>query len=156
MRTNVRAWSYNTTWLLSELLIDVLLALIMSRWPHIVSHEAAENLILDCSFPSLLRSLDASKEELNIKGYGLAETTLEEVFLAVNSKGKSLESLGSMSRDLEQTNLAVTDDDHEPHDTPLLRNALSNGAYTASDPFEGDLRRPTKVLVRSQSSPTAY
>lgn len=102
-----------------------------------------------CSFSKLLEDLEASKQELGIRGYGLAETTLEEVFLAVNSKGKgaadpSLEDVG-----LHHTAIAVEGDEPE---APLLGG--ENGLARHSGSFDGDLRRPTRLTVSNTSTPS--
>lgn len=101
------------------------------------------------SFSKLLEDLEASKEELSIRGYGLSETTLEEVFLAVNSKGLSVPEHNGES--FEHT--ALDFDEEDTPSTPLLRESGHEKlASPFSGSFSGDLRRPTRVQVLLQAS----
>ena len=97
-----------------------------------------------CSFSRLLEDLEASKQELGIRGYGLAETTLEEVFLAVNSKGKGVSAADVIETEQQQTALLI--DEEDTQGAPLLPGQ-ENGFPRVSGSFDGDLRRPSKLIV---------
>ena len=47
-----------------------------------------------CRFSELLRQLDDSKQRLGVASYGLAVTTLEEVFLKVSLQQEGSDSTG--------------------------------------------------------------
>ena len=93
----------------------------------------------------MLEDLEASKHELGVQGYGLSETTLEEVFLAVNSKGALLPS--SSAEHADHTYLDMSEQ-ASPHDS-LLGHSAEGAPLPNSSSFGGDLRRPTRVLVCS-------
>lgn len=59
-----------------------------------VSSEEIYQLPLSCmpSFEKLFTALDESLDSLKVESYGISITTLEEVFLSVNSKKKDLKS----------------------------------------------------------------
>lgn len=95
--------------------------------------------------------MEASKEELGIKGYGLTETTLEEVFLAVNSKGKGIEVQENGLGELDHTSVPISDmEDGDMR--PLLANDAGINDCSMSDAYEGDLRRSVRVQVWSAES----
>ena len=96
-----------------------------------------------CSFSQLLEDLEASKQAFGVKGYGLSETTLEEVFLAVNSKGKGPPSLDEAASE----HLSVAVAEAADASTPLLQNDVGNGVLRESHSFDGDLRRPMRLTV---------
>lgn len=107
-----------------------------------------------CRFPAMLRELEASEAELGISSYGLAETTLEEVFLAVTSRKEGLEVVPKHDATapgvVEQVALDMSSAEDES-------DALLPVAAGSSSEFAGDLRRPTRILVFpfSPNSPRA-
>jgi len=104
------------------------------------------NTSTSCSFAELLRDLEGSKERLGVKGYGLAETTLEEVFLAVTQQGKAWEGREphppGPAAAPEDSSIPISQD----AGAPLLGNGVCNDVEGGSD-YDGDLRRPTRLLV---------
>ena len=46
-----------------------------------------------CRFPGLLQELEASKDALGVDSYGLAVTTLEEVFLTVSAQARPMHKI---------------------------------------------------------------
>lgn len=61
-------------------------------------------------FPALLRALESGKQALGVSSYGLSETTLEEVFLRVNSGGGDKGQQGALVEE-EDVGVDVADDE---------------------------------------------
>lgn len=92
-----------------------------------------------CRFPDLFRELDRRKEELQISGYGITETTLEEVFLAATRPQNLADGnqKGMMEGDIA---LAVDADGASVQDWGDVQDE-SNSDYV------GDRRRPERLTV---------
>ena len=96
----------------------------------------------------MLRELEASKAALGVSSYGLAETTLEEVFLAVTRQRESAAipatvELKAADRPEDSQDVSVAVGDENGESRPFLESSEPSG----SAEFDGDLRRPTRVLV---------
>ena len=100
-------------------------------------------------FPDLLRELEGAKAELGVSGYGLSETTLEEVFLTVTSQGKGPRSgsaaAGHVAVAVGPPAVAAASPAGAER-RPLLRGDSDDLGEGGSE-YEGDLRRPTRVQV---------
>ena len=90
-----------------------------------------------CRFPQLFRDLDSRKEELEITGYGIAETTLEEVFLAATQRSAATDTKKGVFED--HTIVPVDDSSEENEEHALVASS--------SDAYEGDRRRPERLTV---------
>ena len=101
-------------------------------------------------FPDLLRELESAKAELGVSGYGLSETTLEEVFLTVTSQGKEPPRGGNAAAGHVAVALGIPVVAGAPtagaERQPLLRG-YSDDLGEGGNEYEGDLRRPTRVQV---------
>ena len=96
----------------------------------------------------MLRELEASKAALGVSSYGLAETTLEEVFLAVTRQRESAAvpetvelKAANRSEPSQEVSVPVGAENGES------RPFLGSSEPSDSAEFDGDLRRPTRVLV---------
>ena len=87
---------------------------------------------MHCRFPELFRGLEERKGELGITGYGITETTLEEVFLSATRQRSDSEEGGHAHSSLDNEH------DEAPEDAAdlLPSDRLCVSALPFIDPSE--------------------
>ena len=94
---------------------------------------------LSCRFPKLFRELESKKADLGITGYGVAETTLEEVFLAAT---KQRPDFDANQKGIFEDDTVLPIDDEE-----INGNSDDQDVRLNLDNYEGDRRRPERLMV---------